>query len=161
MAAKINLTENESNQFNAAVALAFVDRLYVFDPLMMVREIGQYNGSESSEWNGMDVRDWGNKIMYGGYSVFKGEGGSWHYSVDEIEDQIFNRPSYYGEYRAELKPECENYSWSAVDSAKFDILKFIILPDNEVIGITLGKEESGNQLKNNLIAYENDLEAGA
>lgn len=150
VAAKINLAENESNQFHAAVALAFVDRLYVFDPSMMSGEIGQYNGSESSKWNGMDVRDWGNNMLDEGYSVFKGEGDSWLYSVEEIEDQIFNRPSYFGEYRAELRPECENCSWSAENAAKLDILKFIVLPDNEVIGIIEGKEESGNQLKNNL-----------
>lgn len=150
VAAKINLSENESNQFNVAVALAVVDRLYVFDPFMMAGEIGRYNGSEISKWNGMDVRDWGDNMLDEGYSVFKGEGDSWHYSVEEIEDKVFERPSYFGEYLAELKPECENCSWSAEDSAKFDILKFIVLPDNEVIGIIEGKEESGNQLKNNL-----------
>lgn len=150
VAAKISLSENESNQFHVAVALASVDRLYVFDPLMMFRENGQYGGSESSEWNGMDVRVWGNKMMDEGYSVFKGEDGSWHYSVERIEDQIFNRPSYFGEYRAKLKPECENCSGSADDSADFDIIKFIILPDNEVIGILEGKEELSNQSKNNL-----------
>ena len=125
VAAKINFSENESNRFHAAVALAVVDRLYIFDPFMMAREIGQYNGSESSKWNGMDVRDWGNSMEDEGYSVFKSEGDSWHYSVGEIEDKVFERPSYAGEYQAELRPECEDCSWSAEDSTKFDILKFI------------------------------------
>lgn len=153
VAAKTNLSKNESidhSQFHAAVTVAFVDRLYVFDPLMMFRVTGRYNDSDISEWNGMDVRGWGNKLMDEGYSLFKGEGGSWHYSAGEIEDQVFNRPSCFGEYRAELKPECENCSGIADHSSNFDIIKFIILPDNEVIGILEGKEESGNQLEDNL-----------
>jgi len=101
----------------------------------------------------MDIRDWGNNMLDEGYSVFKGEGDSWHYSVEEVEDEVFRRPSCLGEYRAELRPQCENCSRSAKDAASSDILKFIVLPDNEVIGIIEGidgKEESGNQLKNDL-----------
>jgi rhodanese-related sulfurtransferase len=177
VAGKINPTENESgdhagdgivpvtsnndsnaalgdryqDQSHAAVAVAFVDRLYVFDPMMMAGEKnGKYNGGESSEWNGMDVRDWGNNMLDEGYSVFKGEGDSWRYSVEEVEDQAFKRPSSAGMYQAELRPECDNCSQSANDAASSDILKFIVLPDNEVIGIIEGKEESSNQLKNDL-----------
>jgi hypothetical protein len=129
VAGKINLTENESgdhsgegivpatsnndsdaslgdryqNQFHAVVAVAFVDRLYVFDPMMMAGEKnGRYNGNNSSKWSVMDVRDWGNNKLDEGYSVFKGEGNSWHYSVEEVEDQFFKRPSYSGGYRAEF-----------------------------------------------------------
>jgi len=56
-------------------------------------------------------------------------------------------------YQAELRPECENCRGSAKYAASSDILKFMVLPDNEVIGIIEGiegKEESGNQLKNDL-----------
>jgi len=152
VAGKINLTEDEvGDQFHAAAALALVDRIYVFDPFMMaVEKNGQYNGSESSKWNGMDIRDWGNNMKIDGYSVFKGEGDSWHYSVEEIEDQAFKRPSYAGEYQAELRPECENCSQSTRDAAKSDKLTFIVLPDNEVIGIIEGREESGNQYEDGL-----------
>jgi rhodanese-related sulfurtransferase len=144
-------SDQDTNQFHAAAALVFGDRLYVFDPFMMAGEkSGRYNESDSSEWNGMDVREWGNKMEDEGYSIFKGEGDSWHYSVEEIEDRVFKRPSYAGGYQAELRPECEDCSWSAEDSTKFDILKFIVLPDNEVIGTIEGKEESDNQLKNGL-----------
>jgi len=113
---------------------------------MMAREKnGQYSESESSKWNGMDVRDWGNNMKDEGYSVFKGEGDSWYYSVEEIEDKAFKRPSYAGAYQAELRPECENCSQSAKEAAKSDILIFMVLPDNEVIGIIEGMEESRNQ----------------
>jgi rhodanese-related sulfurtransferase len=148
------LDDQHQDQFHAAVAVAFVDRLYVFDPMMMAGEkTGEYNGSNSSKWSGMDVRDWSNNMLDEGYSVFKGEGDSWRYSVEEVEDQVFKRQSSAGMYQAELRPECDNCRGSAKYAASSDILKFMVLPDNEVIGIIEGiegKEESGNQLKNDL-----------
>ncbi len=153
----------DTDRFHAAAALASVDRLYVFDPFMMARgRNGQYNESESSEWNGMDVREWSTNMEAEGYSVFKDEGRSWYYSVEEIEDKFFGRPSYAGEYRAELKPECDNCSQSDEQSDDSDILKFIVLPDNEVIGIIEDKEESSvpyddnsslNQIKGAIYGY--------
>jgi rhodanese-related sulfurtransferase len=140
----------DTDRFHAAAVLASVDRLHVFDPFMMARgRNGQYNESESSEWNGMDVREWSTNMEAEGYSVFKDEGRSWYYSVEEIEDKFFGRPSYAGEYRAELRPECDNCSQSNEQSADSDILKFIVLPDNEVIGIIEDKEESGDPYDDN------------
>lgn len=140
----------DTDRFHAAVALASVDRLHVFDPFMMARgKNGQYSESESSEWNGMDVREWSSNMEAEGYSVFKGEGKSWYYSVEEIEDEFFSRPSYAGEYQAELRPECDNCSRSDEQAADSDILKFIVLPGNEVIGIIEDREESGDPYDDN------------
>ena len=133
----------DMNLFRVATAVAYVDRLYIFDPWTMAQKNNDhYTVNNSSEWNGMDIRAWGKKMNDEGYFVFKDEGDSWYYSVEEIEDKAFKRPSHAGEYQIELEHECENCSQSAKHAAKSEKLTFIVLPNNEVIGIIEGKEES-------------------
>jgi len=138
-------TSNRSSSAHAAVGLAFVDRIYVFDPLMTAVEIDQHNGSESRRGNGMDIRDWGDQMKTQGYSVFRGEGDSWHFSVEKVEDKVFKRSSCAGEYQAELIPQCKRISQSENCSGQSSILRFMVLPDNKVIGIIEGSEETGDQ----------------
>jgi len=133
---------NNSSSVHAAVALACLDRMYVFDPIMTAGEIDQQNVSESAGAIGMDIRDWGSQMKKAGYSIFREESDSWCYSVEKVEDRVFKRPSCAGQYQAELIPQCGKLSRSGNCSGQSSTLRFIVLPDNKVIGIVEGRDEN-------------------